>query len=175
MRELKMMDGVRTGSGEGRILPLESNAKPADGTGGGRSEPHDSCRLGAPRAEASLSRWGGRSGFPAAGRESGGEAIASDPLPGSSPPVRLRGGGAAAPLGREEADALKERQREADAMRAAEIRATMEADRRLAEERIRAIQEDLRTEVFRIWEEVLLRRQKIMNDLFEKWCKILTE
>lgn len=73
--------------------------------------------------------------------------------------------------GDEEAKAQAESERLSDALRAEEIRARMEADARLSRLRIQAIRAELQTEALRIWEEVLLRRQKVMADLFDKWWR----
>lgn len=49
----------------------------------------------------------------------------------------------------------------------------MEADARLSRLRIQAIRAEVQTEAFRIWEEVLLRRQKVMAELFDKWWRAM--
>jgi hypothetical protein len=72
-----------------------------------------------------------------------------------------------------EQEATVEDERTNDVLRAKEIYAQMEVDRRLSDEKIRAMWADVQTEVFRIWQEVLLRRQKVMADLMDKWSKIL--
>lgn len=72
-----------------------------------------------------------------------------------------------------ERQATEASQCQADFDRAHEIYVTMAADRRLSQERIRAIWAEVQTEVFRIWQEVMLRREKVMNDLLDKWSKVL--
>lgn len=69
--------------------------------------------------------------------------------------------------------ATQESEQQSDVLRAREIYAAMAADRRLSEEKIRAIWAEVQTEVFRIWQEVVLRRQKVMSDLLDKWSKAL--
>jgi len=49
----------------------------------------------------------------------------------------------------------------------------MAVERRRSEERIRLMWAALEIECLRLWQEVMLERQKVMDALFEKWCKIL--
>lgn len=72
-----------------------------------------------------------------------------------------------------EQQATQESEKLSDVLRAREIYAAMAAERRLSEEKIRAIWAEVQTEVMRIWQEVVLRRQKVMGDLLDKWSKAL--
>ncbi|MBM3461348.1 MAG: hypothetical protein FJX76_04530 [Armatimonadetes bacterium] len=74
------------------------------------------------------------------------------------------------PLTRE---AREDQAEQADALQAALIREAMKIERERHREKIRALWAALETERLRIWEEVMLARQKVMDDLFEKWCKLL--
>ena len=75
--------------------------------------------------------------------------------------------------GDEEMRAQQESAAQSDRLRAEEIRAQMEADQKLSRLRIQAIRAELQTEALRIWEEVLIRRQKVMADLFDKWWRAM--
>ena len=61
-----------------------------------------------------------------------------------------------------------------EACRSEEVKAAMEAERLRSQQRIAAVWAELETECLRIWHEVMLHRQKVMDDLFDKWCKVLT-
>ncbi len=90
-------------------------------------------------------------------------------------PLTARKTSPAAPVGEGAVRAREARERQADALQAQEIMAEMAVERRRSREKIRALWADLETDLFKMWEEVMLARQKVMDDLFEKWCKLLLE
>lgn len=72
-----------------------------------------------------------------------------------------------------EARALVERRRQQDELAARQVYLQMEVERRLWEEKMRALFAELAIEILRIWEEVMLRRQQVFDDLADKWSKVL--
>ncbi|NDD29322.1 MAG: hypothetical protein EB084_13750 [Proteobacteria bacterium] len=96
------------------------------------------------------------------------EADAIAPLPAA----RVTVSAAPVPID-DEARARDDEERLSDALRAREIRARMAADRALTAARIAAIKAEVQTEMFRIFEEVLIRRQKVMADLRDKWNRVM--
>jgi hypothetical protein len=60
-----------------------------------------------------------------------------------------------------------------DAQHAKELEQAMRAQRALSDAKIAAMWADVETEMMRIWEEVLQRREKVMSELFDKWIKVL--
>lgn len=75
--------------------------------------------------------------------------------------------------GPQEAAAAAERDRQADALNAAEIEAEAAVARRRSQERVKAMWAALETECLQMWGEVMLARQKVMDELFDKWCKLI--
>jgi hypothetical protein len=61
------------------------------------------------------------------------------------------------------------------ACQAAELEAELEAQRRLSQQRIAAIWAELETECLQIWHEVMVHRQKVMQDLLDKWSRLLVD
>lgn len=121
---------------------------------------------GAPNIASVRRTWGSRqsSSSTAASRK----ASSASRHGASSGPKRTQG-----VPGELEQQATDESEQQSDVLRARQIYANMAADRRLTEERIRATWADVQTEILRIWQEVLLRRQKVMADLLDKWSKVL--
>ncbi len=60
-----------------------------------------------------------------------------------------------------------------DVLRAEQVYTDMAASRKLAQEKMLATWANLQTEIFRIWEEVFLHRKQVMDELFDKWEKVL--
>ncbi len=56
----------------------------------------------------------------------------------------------------------------------AEHRAQLESQRSLSEGRIAALRVQLQTQLFTIWNEVWMQRQKSHDDAFKSWVKLLT-
>lgn len=69
--------------------------------------------------------------------------------------------------------AQEESEAAADVRQAREIRARTEAEETLARARLEAIRAETQTEIIKIWQEVLIRRQKVMADLFDKWWRVM--
>jgi len=108
------------------------------------------------------------------------EAVEALGKPGGRRPA-LPGAGVTAPAGRKEAaaqspavlEAEKERQRLQEELRLQEIRALMILDRQRWQQKILALLADLSTELFVLWQQVMNRRQKAMDDALAKWSKVL--
>lgn len=112
-------------------------------------------------------------------REAPGGPPAPSPraLPPAGPADRYDGVAFAAarkPPGPLEEKALEDEERQKDEQRAREIYARMAADRRLFEARLQALIQDLQTELFEIWQEVMVRRRKAHDEVLEMWHKVLT-
>lgn len=75
------------------------------------------------------------------------------------------------PPGNKEQEALDREKEQQDKLRAEEIYTRMRAERILHQTKMQAIMEDLRTELRRIWEEVILRRNKVQAEMLKNWHK----
>lgn len=70
-------------------------------------------------------------------------------------------------------EALAEEAVGQDWLAAQEIRARMAVQQRLTEERVRAMLADLQTQLFLIYQGVMLRRQKAFDDVAKQWAKLM--
>ncbi len=94
------------------------------------------------------------------------------PGPEGSEPPRT----AAAPRpvpGPREREALDKEKEQQDRLLAEQIYARMRADRALVQARLAAMAQDLQTEIFRIFQEVLIRRRKVHDAILASWHKVL--
>lgn len=78
------------------------------------------------------------------------------------------------PPGPEEEKARREQLQEADRQKAEEIRRRMEADRILWEAKMLALLADLQTDLFKIWQEVMLNRRKVHDQIMKAWHAVIT-
>lgn len=85
------------------------------------------------------------------------------------------GGGVGKATAGENSRAQARRDRLQAACDAAELQASMEAQRKLTQQKIAAIWAELETECLQIWHEVMLHRQKVMQDLLDKWTRLLVD
>lgn len=79
------------------------------------------------------------------------------------------------PPGPLEEKALQEEREQQDCLRAQEIYARMRADRELWQAKLQALMADLQTEIFRILQEVMLRRRKVHDEVLKAWHKVLVD
>lgn len=79
------------------------------------------------------------------------------------------------PPGPREERALQKEREQQDRLQAQEIYARMRADRRLWQARLAALMADLQTEIHRIFQEVLLRRRKVQDEVLKAWHKVLVD
>lgn len=77
------------------------------------------------------------------------------------------------PAGNREQIASESDMRQQDLMRAEEIYTKMRAERSIHIAKMQAIIANMQTEIQRIWNEVILRRQKTHDDMLEKWVKVM--
>lgn len=69
--------------------------------------------------------------------------------------------------------ATKQKAVQDDLQQANQIFWQMSADRMKWQQRILAILADTQTEIFKMWQEVMARRQKTMSDIADKWAAVL--
>ena len=77
------------------------------------------------------------------------------------------------PPGEREREALEKEREQQDRLLAEEIYARMRAQRQLAQARIAALLADMQTEIHRIWQEVMIHRRKVHDEILENWHKVL--
>lgn len=75
------------------------------------------------------------------------------------------------PPGPLEERALQKEREQQDRILAQEIYARMRAERKLWQAKLAALTADLQTEIFRILQEVLLRRRKVHDEILKAWHK----
>ena len=74
--------------------------------------------------------------------------------------------------GEKEKEAEEKERQQHDQLAADAIYARMKVERELHKAKIQALLQDMQTEIRRIFQEVILRRQKIHDDLFKAWSKV---
>jgi hypothetical protein len=67
----------------------------------------------------------------------------------------------------------KETRSEQEANLLAEHKAQLETQSRLHQERVAAMWAQLHTQLFALWNEVWMQRQKVHDDAFKNWLKLL--
>ncbi len=97
-----------------------------------------------------------------------GAPAASDPQPTPTPQATPK-----PPPGEREREALEKEREQQDRLLAEEIYARMRAQRQLAQARIAALLADMQTEIHRIWQEVMIHRRKVHDEILENWHKVL--
>ena len=107
----------------------------------------------------------GRQASPGPRPGTGGPATQGpDPQPAASPRD---------PPGPREREALEREKEQQDKLLAQQIYARMRAERELVRARLEAIRAELQLEIQRIWQEVMIRRRKVHDELLENWHKVL--
>lgn len=109
----------------------------------------------------------GKLSFEACGIISGEYIIASEASPEAITPEAAK-----APPGEKEREAQEKEKELQDKLRAEEIYTRMKAERELHNAKMQAILAELQTEIRRIWDEVMLRRQKVHDEMLKNWHKV---
>ncbi len=96
------------------------------------------------------------------------------------PPTRPDGQAVSSPLaeakpppGPREREALDKEKAQQDRLLAEEIYARMRAQRELSQARMAALLADVQTEIQRLWQEVMINRRKVHDEILKAWHKVL--
>ncbi len=90
-----------------------------------------------------------------------------------APTPSATGAVAKPPPGPREREALDKEKAQQDRLAAEEIYARMRAQRELAQARMAALIADVQTEIHRLWQEVMINRRKVHDDILKAWHKVL--